>query len=76
MEKITKGTLVYSFDHRCHMWISHYAYPIILSIYAFLHEYNRLPYLNDHCISTEEGLTRELLFSLKLPNPNITFGVL
>ena len=51
---------------------------IHLSIYAFLLEYNRLPYLTYHCISTEEGLTRELLYiySLKLPNSNIEFGIL
>ena len=31
---------MYTFDHRRHMWISHYAYPLIrLSIYAFLFEY-------------------------------------
>ena len=67
---------MYTFDHRRHMWISHYAYPLILFIYAFLLEYNRSPYLTDHCITTEEGLTRELLSSLKLPHPNIKFGVL
>ena len=69
---------LHTFDYRRHMWISHYAYPLILSIYAFLLEYNRLPYLTYHCISTEEGLTRELLYiySLKLPNSNIEFGIL
>lgn len=67
---------MYTFDHLRHMWISHYAYPLILYIYAFLLEYNRLPYLTDHSISTEERLARELLSSLRLPNPNIKFGVL
>ena len=44
---------MYTFNHRRHMWITHYAYPLMLSIYAVLFEYNRFPYLTDHCISTE-----------------------